>query len=117
MSAANKSSIVIAGALFVQLQGTSKDGRKISCSTMVYISPSAEGFFLSLEAMLDLGLITPDSDFYPPTLREKDIVQQNARNCSMNLDDDKYSVGACSCPLRSQVPHRPASTFCTNSSK
>lgn len=55
LSAANKSSIKIDGAILVRLAVT-VNGQNHSCATMVYISPSCEGFFMSLEAMLDLDL-------------------------------------------------------------
>ena len=45
LSAANKSQIEIVGAVFIRLYGFSPSGNKISCATMVYISPSADGFF------------------------------------------------------------------------
>ena len=108
MSAANKSKIVISGAILARLQATLKDGRTVSCSTMVYVSPSAEGFFLSLEAMLDLGMITPESDFYPSTLRVMDHAQLSAKNCSLTGDRDRCSTENCSCPSRSHVPCRPS---------
>ena len=46
LSAANKSYMENVGAILVRLDGT-----KFSCAAMVYISPSADEFFLSLEAM------------------------------------------------------------------
>ena len=60
-----RSCIDIIGALFVRLEGVSLVGKKLSCATMVYVSPAADGFFLSLEAMLDMGLINRDSDWCP----------------------------------------------------
>ena len=102
MAAVNKSQIVITGALIVFLEGVSKDGKKMSCSTMVYVSPSADEFFLSLEAMLDLGMITPDSEFYPTELRKRDMAQGETNSYSQN----SYCE-SCSCPPRSKVPPRP----------
>ena len=96
--------------MIVFLEGISKDGRGVSCSTIVYVSPSADGFFLTLEAMLVLGLVTPDSEFYPTELRIRDESQsQNAslaegdQNCCSH---DTHS-SSCSCPPQSSVPRRP----------
>ena len=68
LSAANKSRISIAGALLIRLNGKTSSGKTISCATMVYVSPDADGFFLSLEAMLDLGLINRGSELCPSEL-------------------------------------------------
>ena len=70
----------IVGALFVRLEGDLQDGTKVSCATMVYVSPSAHGFFLPLEAMLDLGLVNPGSPLVqvnsmPRILREHRLHQ------------------------------------------
>ena len=55
LSAANKSSIKIDGAILVRITAV-VDGKQHSCATMVYISPSCQGFFMSMETMLDLDL-------------------------------------------------------------
>ena len=56
LKAANKSSIEIAGAILVRVE-VEINKEKHSCATMMYVSPSCEGFYLSLEAMLDLNLL------------------------------------------------------------
>ena len=56
LKAANKSSIEISGAILVRVEVEIKK-EKHRCATMVYVSPSCEGFYLSLEAMLDLNLL------------------------------------------------------------
>ena len=58
--------------------------------------------FFSLEAMLDLGMITPDSEFYPTELRKRDMAQGETNSYSQN----SYCE-SCSCPPRSKVPPRP----------
>ena len=55
LSAANKSSIKIDGAILVRITAM-VDDKQHSCATMVYISPSWQGFFMSMETMLDLDL-------------------------------------------------------------
>ena len=61
MKAANKSPISIDGAIFLRLSGTTKNGCQVQAAVMVYISPDAKDFFLSKEAMIQLGII--DADF------------------------------------------------------
>ena len=59
--AANKSPIKIAGAIILRLQGHSPDSEPFSCATcMVYVSEAAPGFYLSWEAMMDLGIVSPN---------------------------------------------------------
>ena len=58
--AANKSPISIEGAALLRLQGFSPKGDHITCASMVYISNQAKGFYLSREAMMDLGIVSQD---------------------------------------------------------
>ena len=105
---ANNSQISIAGALVVHLDGTSNDGKKMSCSTIVYISPSADGFFLSLEAMLDLGMIMPASDLYPSELRRCDSVNfPNQSVATAGTEGSATACPLCSCLPHNNVPSRP----------
>ena len=114
LSAANKSPIKVSGAIIANLHGTSADGNDISCATMVYVSPSANGFYLSCEAMLDLGII---SRGFPSVGAAFDTPSPTASNsatchtigsCTLNAGGDDI-VAACSCPARSVVPPRPSS--------
>ena len=111
LSAANKSHIEIVGALFVCLEGLSADGKPISCSTLVYVSPNADWFFLSLEAMVDLGLINHDSALFPNELKRN--FSEQGKNSSIENHDDSSSSEAHShkgsCPTRSRTPFRPKS--------
>ena len=58
--AANKSPIKIAGAIILRLQGHSPDSEPFSCATMVYVSEAARGLYMSWEAMMYLGIISPN---------------------------------------------------------
>ena len=60
LEAANKSPITIEGALLLRLSGHSSTGKPYSCATMVYVSKQARGFYMSMEAMMDLGIIPRD---------------------------------------------------------
>ena len=57
---ANKSTIKIAGAIILRLQVHSPDSEPFSCATMVYVSDAARGFHLSWEAIVDLGIVSPN---------------------------------------------------------
>ena len=60
LGAANKSPISIEGGIIVRLHVTASDGNEHTCATMVYISKQAHGFYLSMEAMVDLAIISRD---------------------------------------------------------
>ena len=113
MSAANKSHIRIVGALIVRLSGISKQGENISCSTMVYVSPSADGFYLSLEAMIDLGVINRSSQSFPTELQQgigstnSSVSMKNEHIVNVNCGKDLHAESKCSCPRRVEVPGRP----------
>ena len=59
MKAANCAEIEIDGAILLRLSGTSQDGSSYEAAVMVYVSPNAKSFFLSKEAMIQLGIIAP----------------------------------------------------------
>ena len=104
LNAANKSSIKIDGAILVRLT-VKVGGQNRSCATMVYVSPSCEGFFMSLEAMLDLGLFETISS---------SSSSSEACNTDVNSGDTTSSSShpsvlsdiPCACPSRT-VPKRP----------
>ena len=54
MKAANSAPITIDGAIFLRLSGQSRDGKAFEAAVMTYISPDADNFFLSREAMVQL---------------------------------------------------------------
>ena len=58
--AANKSPIKINGAVLLRLNGLSANGVQLSCACMVYIGEQARGFYLSREAMMELGIVSKD---------------------------------------------------------
>ena len=108
LSAANMSRIDIVSALLVRLEGVLQDGTKVSCATMVYVSPSAHDFFLSLEAKLDLGLVNPGSPPCPSEQHAKDL--ERAQAAPIHNDFVEHSEteeeairGICSCPTRSST--------------
>ena len=112
--AANKSPIKIAGANILRLHGHSPDSETFSCATMVYVSEAARGFYLSWEAMMDLGIVSPN---FPsvgaaadPAVTQQPPSRSTERHGSLNaggLAQTTYSIDSCSCPPRTVVPVRP----------
>ena len=89
--ASNKSQIEIYGALLVCLSGTSKTGEELFCRTMVYISPNADGFYVSLEAMVDLGLINRGSALFPIT--SKWVHSRGRQSVSLLISWQRVNLG------------------------
>ena len=100
LSAANKSSIKIDGAILIRINVT-VDGEDRSCATMVYVSPSCEGFFMSLEAMLDLGLFN-----YASTAAMESCQILADGSTASSSHPSVMSGERCSCPART-MPKRP----------
>ena len=73
---------------------------------MVYVSPSASGFFLSLEVMVDLCLINRSSVFFPSELNptSHDAAMSLRDHVISNVDTSEH---VCSCPVRDGTPPRP----------
>jgi len=60
MQAANTAPIHIDGAILLRLSGCDQNNKEVEAGVMVYISPDAKQFYLSKEAMIQLGIIPPN---------------------------------------------------------
>ena len=112
--AANNSPIKIAGAIILRLQGHSPDSEPFSCATMVYVSEAARGFHLSWEAMMDLGIVSPNfpsvGGAADPAVTHQPPTRSTERQGSLNaggLAQDTDSIDSCSCPPRTVAAVRP----------
>ena len=92
MRAANMEEIHISGAVFVRLTGTDSSGKKHTAPIMAYVSPSTEKFYLSLEALVQLGVIPKNFPKVGATMESSAIETQTA---------------PCGCMIRSLPPERP----------
>ena len=57
MKSANRSPICIDGAIILRMSGVAPDGSLIEAAAIVYISPDAATFYLSMEVMVQLRII------------------------------------------------------------
>ena len=57
MKSANRSPISIDGAIILRMSGKTADNRVIEAAAIVYISPDATTFYLSMEVMMQLRII------------------------------------------------------------
>ena len=116
LNAANKSSIKIAGAILVRLN-VKIDDQLSSCATMVYISPYCEGFYMSLEAMLDLNLFETFNSCPPVSGACNAMIGNDKRDAVSDAGETGESTlralprmssnEPCTCPARTPPHERP----------
>jgi len=105
MKAANAAPINIDGAIIVRLSGTTGAGDTAKAAVMVYISPDTDNFYLSREAMLQLGII--NSRF--PQLSAANAANHDAHNSEAEVVATESSLYAeCGCLRRQMPPEKPA---------
>ena len=105
MKAANSAPIYIEGAFLIRLSGKATNNKICEATVMVYVSVHAHSFFLSKEAMLQLGIIT--SLFPQIGSIDHSIVSTEPKNV-MCIEDDSISGRAeCGCPRRKPPPGPP----------
>ena len=92
MRAANMEEIEISGAVFVRLSGTDASGNTHTAPIMAYVSPSTQKFYLSREALVQLGVIPKNFPEIGAAMEASAIACQTA---------------PCGCPMRSLPPERP----------
>ena len=92
MVAANQEEIQIVGAIFIRLSAKDNLGNVHTAAVMVYVSPSTTKFYLSREALVQLGVIARD---FPR-------VGTFVESCPIQLGS-----ADCGCQMRSLPPNRP----------
>ena len=107
--AANENPLHVVGAFRGVFSGRTSDGQTIVCHSMVYVSDSVTGFFISKTTLRGLGVI--DSNF--PKIgaytvpSSHDDTEPNRSVTVAKLD--AHRDYACKCPQRSAIPDRPRS--------
>ena len=120
MKAANKAPIEIDGAILLRLAGKSSCDESWEAAVMVYISPQANSFFLSKEAMVQLGIIP--SSFPCVGSTGEHLKQFRLDAVAVNVVSEAITVpltatstpppkesgiAACGCQTRKLAPERP----------
>ena len=93
MRAANREKIQIDGEILIRLSGTDNVGRTHTAPVMAYVSPDTQKFYLSREALIQLGIISKDFPQIGATMEA----------CAAT----KQELAACGCPNRMLPPERP----------
>ena len=110
MKAANSAPIEIDGAILLRLSGQSTGGEPWQARVMVYISPQANSFFLSKEAMVQLGIIPPSFPSIGSTTTSN--VAASRTNSTPTGDTSCPTsrfpgIAECGCPIRTLGPDLP----------
>ena len=109
MRAANRAPIKIDGAVLIRLSGLTAAGSHLEAAAMVYISPDANAFFLSKDAMIQLGII---SSSFPQIGSTSATESANIGACKLSEPEDpgdtmNSTADACGCRRRSLPPGKP----------
>ena len=122
MRAANQSPMQIDGAILLRLQGESVHGDSYQAAVMVYVSPEANAFYLSMEAMIQLGVVHKQfpqigsaSEESSPScgaamvspLGKSSPDVSSARCGEAGKTGGKNEFAECGCLQRSKPPGRP----------
>ena len=99
MKAANAAPIHIDGAILLRLSGSDQAKNEIQAAVMVYISSDANHFYLSKEAMVQLGIISPNFPQIGSSFPK-------GSECSAT---DSAQLAECGCKQRLPTPGRPGS--------
>ena len=110
MKAANTAPIRVDGAIIIRLSGTTKHGDHVEAAVITYISPDAEHFYLSRDAMIQLGII--DKDF--PQLgathnshTHNPVTLTHNMSVLAEISDSKTVYADCGCLKREMPPAKP----------
>ena len=101
MEAANAAPIRIDGAIILRLSARGKSGELVQAAVIVYVSPDASRFYLSKEAMVQLGIINEN---FPQVGAAFD----KSSGCSISPTRQFVKSDVCDCPRRDYPPGRPA---------
>ena len=96
MKSANRSPITIDGAVILRLSGRTADNQLIEAAAIVYISPDASTFYMSMEVMIQLRII-------PKTFPQMGAVIDN--QMSITAVTSKL-LAPCGCLIRTKPPPR-----------
>lgn len=98
MSAINGEGISILGATFLRLTGyDSSTGQAVQTAVMAYVTDSTDAFFISKQAMRELGIIPADFPSVKATPTKVAAASQIT------------SIAPCGCPTHQLPPKRPSS--------
>ena len=113
--AANREPLNIVGGFLAELEGDTPEHDQVSCQTMIYISRSVTGLFVSFDTLIRLRVV---SDQFPVigdhsrtgvSSISSDVIlgSVTARSILSGCSNQQKGTLNCDCPQRSAVPLRP----------
>ena len=106
MKAASRVPVTIDGAILLRLSGISRDGDVMEAAVMAYISPEARSFFLSKEAMIQLGVI-PKTFPQIGSVVTSEVAHVIASTSDIFKPPNESTNAECGCLCRSLPPGQP----------
>ena len=115
--AANASQMSIVGQFKGLVKGIKPNGEDIYCESLIYVSDSVKGFYLSYETMIKLQIIdrtfpVVGSCLVKPknSLKVKPLGNNqeiNVRSLTSGCSHPHEDLVSCGCPQRTVVPEKP----------
>ena len=102
MSAANSFPIAIDGAIILRLRAETDGEKVVEAAVMVYISPDSPSFFLSKEAMVQLGVI--QASF--PQVGDSPPNNESPVNAAATMSNN--NIAPCGCLKHAKPPGKPS---------
>ena len=116
LKAANKAPINIVGAILLRISGKSGEGENKEAAVMTYVSPDAQHFYLSKEAMVQLDIIDEDFPQVGASIKLKKVIRQQHVSGASFPDGESIGDGSslplegtCTCKKRELPPPKPES--------
>ena len=114
MKAANGTPVTVDGAVIVRLSGLDSLGATRECNVIVYVSPDANGFYLSREALIQLGVISKNfpmvgeaSHYRGAQIASSTVIPEP--ELDPRQEGDIVKLGEeCTCLKRDDPPGKPA---------
>ena len=106
MLAANREAIDIDGAILIRVSGKDQYGRTHTAPVMAYVSPATEKFYLSREALIQLGVISKNFPQIGENASAGSVTDEDAAAIAPEEKDDE-AIAPCGHFTRSLPPSRP----------
>jgi hypothetical protein len=104
MNVVNKNAIEIIGAVLLRLPGFDNDGYPLETAQVCYVTPDTDNMYLSREACVDLGLISPSFPLFGESCTDSSAVVDTSPCNNDTVGDNNEK---CTCPPHSLPPPMP----------
>ena len=105
MLAANREAIAIDGAILIRVSGKDRAGRIHTAPVMAYVSPATEKFYLSREALIQLGVISKNFPQIGENCTDDSATEVDA--AAIAPEENNEDIAPCGHFTRTLPPGRP----------